>query len=141
MNAPNLMLAGGVIAFLLTIHWVRSRDLRERYAIGWLFLASLLLLCGLFPSGIMGWANYAHLSYSSAVLFVALTAIYCFALFVSVALTHQYRRNVRLLQEIAIISARMRSLENDPKKSCDSEPLSPLERVAAQPPGEGLPNT
>ena len=111
MNAPNLMLAGGVFAFLLTIHWVRSRDLRERYAIGWLFLASFLLLCGMFPTVVMQWAQYAHLSYASAVLFASLTAIYCFALFVSVALTHQYRRNVRLLQEVAIISQRLRSLE------------------------------
>lgn len=111
MNAPNLMLAGGVVAFLVTIHWVRSRDMRERYAIGWLFVAVLLLLCGLFPSALMKMAQYAHLSYSSAVLFIALTAIYCFALFVSVALTHQYRRNVRLMQEVAILSQRVRTLE------------------------------
>ncbi len=111
MNAPNLMLAGGVVAFLVTIHWVRSRDMRERYAIGWLFVAVLLLLCGLFPTALMQLARYAHLSYSSAVLFIALTAIYCFALFVSVALTHQYRRNVRLMQEVAILSQRVRSLE------------------------------
>lgn len=114
MNAPNLMLIGGVVAFLVTIHWVRSRDMRERYAIGWLFVACLLLLCGLFPSGIMQLAQFAHLSYSSAVLFISLTAIYCFALFVSVALTHQYRRNVRLMQEVAILSHRVRMLEVKP---------------------------
>ena len=39
MNAPTLMLVGGVVAFLVTIHWVRNRDMRERYAIGWLLLA------------------------------------------------------------------------------------------------------
>lgn len=111
MNAPTLMMLGGVVAFLITVHWVRSRDLRERYAIGWLSLAATLLVCGLFPDFIMRCAKYAHLSYSSAVLFVSLTAIYCFALFVSVALTHQHRRNVRLLQEVAILSQRLRVLE------------------------------
>ncbi|HTN77886.1 MAG TPA: DUF2304 domain-containing protein [Pirellulaceae bacterium] len=111
MNAPTLMLIGGVVAFLMTIHWVRSRDLRERYAIGWLSVAVLLLLCGLFPDVIMHWAEAAHLSYSSAVLFVSLAAIYCFALFVSVTLTHQHRRSVRLLQEVALLSQRLRMLE------------------------------
>ena len=111
MNAPTLMLVGGVVAFLVTIHWVRNRDMRERYAIGWLVMAAILLLCGLFPSVIMRWANFAHLSYSSAVLFVSLTAIYCFALFVSVALTHQYRRSVRLMQELAILSQRLERLQ------------------------------
>jgi hypothetical protein len=112
MNAPTLMLAGGVVAFLVTIHWVRNRDMRERYAIGWLFVAALLLLCGLFPSVIMEGAKLLHLSYASAVLFVSLTAIYCFALFVSVALTHQHRKSVRLLQEVAILNQRIRLLEN-----------------------------
>jgi hypothetical protein len=122
MNAPTLMLIGGIVAFLVTIHWVRSRDMRERYAIGWLFLAVIVLLCGMFPGIIMQMATFAHLSYPAAVLFVALTAIYCFALFVSVALTHQYRRNVRLMQEVAILSQRMRSLEEvQPPTSLPSE--------------------
>ena len=111
MNAPMLMLVGGIVAFLVTIHWVRSRDMRERYAIGWLFLAASLLVCGVFPTAIMEVAKFAHLSYAAAVLFVALTAIYCFALFVSVALTHQYRRNVRLMQEVALLNHRLRSIE------------------------------
>jgi hypothetical protein len=117
MNAPTLMLAGGVVAFFVTIHWVRNRDMRERYAIGWLFIAALLLACGLFPGVIMHLAKAAKLSYSSAVLFVSLTAIYCFALFVSVALTHQYRRNVRLLQEVALLSQRVRELEDQRRLS------------------------
>lgn len=111
MNASSLMLTGGIVAFLITIHWVRSRDMRERYAIGWLFLAVSLLVCGIFPRAIMRLAEAVHLSYAAAVLFVALAAIYCFALFVSVALTHQYRRNVRLMQEVAILNNRLRHLE------------------------------
>jgi hypothetical protein len=121
MNAPTLMLVGGVVAFLVTIHWVRNRDMRERYAIGWLFMAALLLLCGLFPGVIMRWANFAHLSYSSAVLFVSLTAIYCFSLFVSVALTHQYRRSVRLMQELAILSERLERMQTQQRTTAPDE--------------------
>jgi hypothetical protein len=111
MNAELLMLVGGLAAFLLTLHWVRSRDLREKYAVVWVVVASVLLVCGLFPGLIMYFADRAHLAYSSAVLFVALAAIYVFSFSVSVSLTHQYRRNARLMQELALLNARVQQLE------------------------------
>ncbi len=107
MTAERLMLIGGVSAFLLTVYWVRSRRLRERYAIGWLAVATLLLLCGVFPGVIMRLAQLAHLSYPAAVLFVALTAIYCFSFLVTVSLTRQHRQSTRLLQEVALLRTRL----------------------------------
>jgi hypothetical protein len=111
MTAETLMLAGGVTAFLLTVYWVRSRDLREKYALGWLAVASLLLLLGIFPELIMGFAERARLSYPAAVLFVALTLIYLFSFTVSVSLSHLYRRTIRLTQEVAILKQRLGRLE------------------------------
>ena len=111
MNAENLMLAGGVTAFLLTLYWVRSREMREKYAVLWILVAVLLLLCGLFPGVIKGLAEAAHLSYPALVLFVALALIYTFSFTVSVSLSHQYRRNVRLTQEVAMLEQRLRQLE------------------------------
>jgi hypothetical protein len=112
MTAERLMLFGGVSAFLLTVYWVRSRRLRERYAIGWLGVATLLLLCGLFPSAIMRLAEAVHLSYPAAVLFLALTAIYCFSFLVTVSLTRQHRQSMRLLQELALLKNRLADLES-----------------------------
>ena len=111
MNAELLMLVGGVAAFLLTVYWVRGRDLREKYAVVWLLVAFLLLLCGLFPVAIESFADVAHLSYPAAVLFVALAVVYCFSFTVSVSLTRQYRRNVRLTQEVALLEHRLRQVE------------------------------
>lgn len=111
MSAELLMQVGGVTAFLLTIYWVRSRDLREKYAVLWLLVAFLLLLCGLFPGLIMTLAQHAHLSYPAAVLFIALTLIYVFSFAVSVSLSHVHRRNLRLTQEIALLEQRLRLLE------------------------------
>jgi len=111
VNAELLMLLGGLCAFVLTVYWVRSRDLREKYAVLWLVAASLLLLCGLFPGVIMGFAGAAHLSYAAAVLFVSLAAIYIFSFAVSVALSRQYWRNIRLTQEIALLERRLRTME------------------------------
>lgn len=111
ITAELLMLMGGICSFVLTIHWVRSRDLREKYAIVWVSVAFLLLLAGIFPNAIMAFASSSHLSYATAVLFVALAAIYLFSFSVSVSLTRQYRRNVRLTQELALLDLRMRRLE------------------------------
>lgn len=111
MTAETLMLVGGVAAFLLTLHWVRRRDLREKYAVAWILVALGLLVLGVFPDLIKSTAEAAHLSYPALVLFVALGAIYMFSFFVSVSLTRQYRRNVRLAQEMAILEERLRRLE------------------------------
>jgi len=105
------MLVGGVAAFLITVYWVRSRRLRERYAIGWMILATLLLICGIFPGIIMRLAEASRLAYPSAVLFISLAAIYSFSFFVTVSLSRQHQRSTRLLQEIALLNQRVTELE------------------------------
>ena len=112
INAEFLMLLGGVGAFLMTLYWVRVRELRERSAIGWLLVATLLLLTGLFPDALKALADRAHLSYPALVLFVALGLIYMNSFFVSVALTKQYRWNVRLTQQMALLEERLRRIED-----------------------------
>jgi hypothetical protein len=124
LNAENLMLTGGIVVFLLTIYWVRSRDLSETYAVVWTFVAFTLLICGFFPNLIMAFAREAHLAYSSAVLFIALAAIYMFCFSVSVALTQHSRRNIRLAQELAILQNRMERLEQTLNRAQTSENLN-----------------
>jgi hypothetical protein len=111
ITAELLMTLGGITAFFLTINWVRQRQLREKYAIGWICVALVLLIIGLFPSLVMSFADTAHLSYPSAVLFIALAAIYLFALSVSISISRQYRHSTRLMQELAILEFRVRDLE------------------------------
>jgi hypothetical protein len=112
MNAELLMLIGGVIAFALTIYRVRNRDMREKYAAGWIGVALLLLLMGIFPLVIERLAKAVHLSYPAAILFIALTAIYLFSFSVSLTLSRHHRQNMRLLQEIALLEHRIRELES-----------------------------
>ncbi len=112
MNAERLMLIGGIASFVLTLHWVRNRDLREKYALGWMGLAAFLLIVGLFPELIMRFADSAHLSYASAVLFLSLGMIYMFSFLISVALTRQYRSQVRLTQDLAILQEKLTRLES-----------------------------
>src|SRR5262249_37733192 len=81
-------------------------------AIGWLLVATLLLLTGLFPDALKSIADRAHLSYPALVLFVALGLIYVNSFFVSVALTKHYRWSVRLTQQMALLEERLRRLED-----------------------------
>jgi hypothetical membrane protein len=111
LNAERLMFLGGLAAFLLTVYQVRNRDLREKYAVAWLLVGLFLFLCGLFPQGIMLLADRVRLSYPAAVLFIALAAIYLFSFSVSMSLTRQYRRGIRIMQEQAILAHRLRMLE------------------------------
>lgn len=111
MNAETLMLIAGVSGSVLTFHWARTRELRERYALPWLAVAAGVLVCGLFPGLIKAFADGWHLSYPAAVMMIALTMIYVYSFFVSVALTRQYRRSAKLAQEVALLEARLRVLE------------------------------
>lgn len=111
MNANTLMLAGGVTAFILTLHQVRAKVLQEKYALGWLGVAFLLLTIGIAPEWLYRFTVWARLANASAVLFIALTVIFLFAFSVSISLTDLNRRNLRLLQELALLEARVRELE------------------------------
>jgi hypothetical protein len=111
ITAERLMLVGGITAFLLTVTWVRTRELREKYGLLWLGVATVLLLVGLFPEQLEALAEAFRLSYPALVLFIALALIYPFSFFVTVALSGQYRRSARLLQEVALLEGRVRELE------------------------------
>ena len=116
LDHESLMLAGGVCAFCLTLWWVRNRELREKYAICWMGIAGLLLICGLFPQFIMDLAAACHLSSPSMVLFLALATIYFFSFGVSVSLTRQYRRSIRVIQDVGLLEQRIAQLEQELSK-------------------------
>jgi len=122
ITAEILMTIGGVSAFVLTLGWVRERELREKYAVVWILVAFALLIVGLFPSLVMTFAAYARLSYPAAVLMVALVVIYLFAFSVSVSISRQYRRNARLTQELALMEMRLRELERRVGESTAASP-------------------
>lgn len=111
MNAETLMMAGGIVVFIVTIMLVRRRVLREKYALYWISLASALLLVGLLPILLKRTAELAHLSYPAAVLCLALVLGYPFAFGVSVSLSRQYQHTRRLAQELALLRERLERLE------------------------------
>ncbi|MDX1969966.1 MAG: DUF2304 domain-containing protein [Planctomycetaceae bacterium] len=110
MTAETLMLAGGVGAFAVTFYWVRSRQLREKYAVVWMTVASALLLMGVFPQVVMRLAEATRMAYSSMVLFLSLGVIYVFSMSVSLSLTRSRRSSVKLMQDLALTRYELDSL-------------------------------
>ncbi len=111
MIAEYLMLAAGITVFILTFYWVRKREMREKYALAWMGVATVALITGIFPGIVMRLAPLLHLSYPSLVLLICLVMGYFFAVCTSISLSRQYQRNLRLTQEIALLENRVRQLE------------------------------
>ncbi len=111
MRAQYMMLIAGIAVFLLTLHLVRKREIREKYAVAWLAAATVALAAGIFSDTVMYLAPLLHLSYPSFILLLCLVMGYFFAACTSISLSRQYRRNLRLTQEIALLEKRVRELE------------------------------
>ena len=115
LSAEFLMLAGGVAAFIWTVAVVRIRRMREKYALTWIGIATLLLLNGMFPEVLLGIAEASNLSYPAAMLGVALVVFYVFAFSATLTLSRLHRSARRMNQEIALMEERLRHLENNVK--------------------------
>jgi hypothetical protein len=105
---------------MITLFWVRRRELRVKYALSWLGIGSFLLIMGIFPSIIMTTAERLHFSYAGLVAFVTAGVLFLFAFSVSISLSRQYQRNIRLTQEIGLLEKRINDLESRP--SAQEEP-------------------
>jgi len=90
-------------------------ELRERYAIGWLAVATLLLITACFQKT-QSHRRLGASELSGVVLFVALGLIYLNSFFVSVRMTKHYRWNVRLTQQMALLEETRRRLESSEKR-------------------------
>jgi len=113
IHAEHLMLAGGAASFLFTIYWVRRRQLREKYALFWILVVSLLLFIGVFPAVITTFAESVHLSYAVAFTGFIGTIGFLYGFSVSVSLSRLYRKNISLTQELALLEERLRRLEKE----------------------------
>ena len=111
LKAEHFMMVGGIAAFFITLYWVRRRELRVKYALSWLGIGCLLLIAGLFPGIIMRTAERFHFSYAALVTFVTAGMLFLFAFSVSISLSRQYRRNIRLTQEVSLLEKRIKDLE------------------------------
>jgi hypothetical protein len=116
-GTPLVVTIAGVIASLVLVavilELIRSRRLRERYALLWLLTGLVLLALSAWRGGlntIAGWAGVT--GYPPAVLFaVGLLFIILVLLHYSTVISKLADQNTVLAQRIALLEARLRERE------------------------------
>lgn len=121
-GTPLVVTIAGVVASLVLVavilELIRSRRLRERYALLWLATGLVLLALSAWRGGlntIAGWAGVT--GYPPAVLFaVGLLFIIIVLLHYSTVISKLADQNTVLAQRIALLEARLREREPPPAR-------------------------
>jgi hypothetical protein len=104
-----------IVLILVVLELIRSRRLRERYALLWLLTGVVLLVLSVWRSGlntIAGWLGVT--GYPPAVLFaVATLFILLVLLHYSTVISKLSDQNTLLAQQVALLEARLRRGEGD----------------------------
>jgi hypothetical protein len=130
------LLAAGVSLVLLfvVLELLRTRRLRERYALLWLLTAAVLLVLSLWRSGLDTIAGLVGIHYAPSLLFIV------GLVFVIVVLLHYSTVISRLSDENAILAQRLALLEAGSRRDgLEGEPVDSEgedARVRALPVGE-----
>jgi hypothetical protein len=102
--------------FLLVIDLVRRHKLTEEYSFIWLLCAVALLLLSLWRGVLDLSARWLGVYYPPAVLLLVLVLfVFVASLYFSVVISGQRRQIERLVEELAILDARLRQAEESGK--------------------------
>ena len=108
----------GLLAVVLEL--IRSRRLRERYALLWLVTAGVMIVLSLWRSGLDTLAGMVGIAYAPSALFAVA------ALFIVVVLLHYSTVISRLSDENAILAQRLALLEADARGGGVGNELEPV---------------
>jgi hypothetical protein len=121
--------AAGLLLFVLEM--VRRRRLLERYALIWLFCASVLLGLAIWRNGLARLAETFGIAYApNALFFVAFAFVLVLLLHFSAAVSRLADQSKVLAQRLALLEERLRDQERrlgDPESArlgLDGEPLA-----------------
>ncbi len=109
------MLVLSVVLVGIVLELVRSHRFKERYALLWLGASLVCLLIGLFPSLIVWTAQLFRVQYLTVFFATAFVFILGLVLSFSVVISQLTERNRELAQEVGLLSARVKDLENGPQ--------------------------
>jgi hypothetical protein len=123
-----------VVLLGIVIELIRSRKLRERYALLWLGTAGVILLFAAWRSGLHELSRALGIAYPPNALFVlAMLFILVLLLHFSTVISKLSDRSTTLTQRLALMEERLRELEGEPRPdlrdvSRDPEPVRRLFR-------------
>ncbi|MCD9022987.1 DUF2304 domain-containing protein [Cohnella silvisoli] len=111
---PNIYFISFLIGLGFTatvLHLIRSRRLREQYAILWLVLGVFMMGLSLFPGLLDGFSAMIRVSYAPSLLYLlAFVAVLFLLLHLSIAVSSLTSRNILLTQSLALLEHRINGL-------------------------------
>jgi hypothetical protein len=104
-----------VVLLGVVIELIRSRKLRERYALLWLATAGVILFFAAWRSGLHNLSDLLGVAYPPNALFVlALLFVLVLLLHFSTVISKLSDRSTILTQRLALLEERLRELEGSP---------------------------
>ena len=104
-----------VLLLGIVIELIRSRKLRERYALLWLATAGVILFFAVWRSGLHNLSKALGVAYPPNALFVlAMLFVLVLLLHFSTVISKLSDRSTVLTQRLALLEERLRELEGEP---------------------------
>jgi len=105
-----------VVLLGIVIELIRTRKLRERYALLWLATAGVILCFALWRSGLHNLSKALGVAYPPNALFVlAMLFVLVLLLHFSTVISKLTDRTTLLTQRLALLEDRLREVESQPK--------------------------
>lgn len=106
----SFVISAGFLAVILYL--IRSRKLREQYALLWLALSLVMMVLSLFPQLLDLLADKLGVDYAPSLLYLlGLMSVLCIMLHMTIALSALTRRIIVLTQALALQEQRCDGLE------------------------------
>lgn len=114
----QVILIGVTLLFCIFILVVtQKKKLSYKYTLMWLFFGFTTLLCAMFPNIIIGIAKLIHVAEPTNALFlIYIFLIIVIIFYISIALSKLLEKVTTLVQENAILAAKVEKLEKDREK-------------------------
>lgn len=119
----QLILIGVTFLFCIFILVVtQKKKLSYKYTLLWLFFGGVTLLCAIFPNIVVGIAKLIHVAEPTNALFlIYIFLIIVIIFYISLAFSKLFERVTTLIQENAILAAKVEKLEKREKENKKDE--------------------
>lgn len=114
----QFILIGGVVLFCIFILVVtQKKKLSYKYTLVWLMFGFITLLIAIFPNIVKGIAKIIHIAEPTNALFlIYIFLIIVIIFYISLAFSKLFEKVTTLIQENAILAARVEKLEKESKE-------------------------
>jgi len=114
MRIQLVSIIGSVLFLLFIFELTRKEKIREAYSLLWLFMGVVFLTLSVWRDGLDTFASFIGIGYSpTALMLVMIMGIVLILIQYSIVVSQQTDKIKQLSQELALLSSKVASLEDD----------------------------